>query len=102
MEFNCNKESRTGMKEHSHSPCVMTDTEQFYVRVCGCGVVHLCFGATLINLSPEAIIAVTETLKEVSNKLRFQMMDHPVDAGASALDADRNVIRGYFPTKSHS
>ncbi|MEO5970130.1 MAG: hypothetical protein ABIQ95_09400 [Bdellovibrionia bacterium] len=88
------------MKGHSHSPCVMTDTEQFYVRICGCGVVHLCFGATLINLAPEAIIAVTETLKEVSNKLRFQMMGDPVDADASPVDIDRTVIRGYFPPKS--
>ncbi len=88
------------MNKHSHTPFVMNNTEQFCVRVCGCGVVHLCFGATLINLGPEALIAVTETLREVSSKLRCQMMIDPVNADAATLDSDGTVIRGHFPPQS--
>jgi hypothetical protein len=80
-----------------HAPCVMTETDQFFVRICGCGVVHLNIGFAVINLSPEATIAVTETLKEVSAKLRKQMeiMD-PVNSDQATLDSMGNVIVGKF------
>ena len=58
------------MTNTAHTPCVMTDTNSFYVRICGCGIVHLCFGPTTLNLSPESVVAVTETLKEISAELR--------------------------------
>lgn len=60
------------MNSTAHTPCVMTDTDSFYVRICGCGVVHLCFGPTTLNLSPESVVAVTETLKEISAALRAE------------------------------
>lgn len=79
----------------------MTNTDQFYVRICGCGVVHLCFGATTLNLSAETVIAVTETLKEVSQELRVRMMNDTANPDSAMIDADGNVIRGHFPVHSH-
>ena len=67
-------------------PCVMSDTEQFYVCLCACGVVHLSFGPTVINATPETVIALSETLREVSQELRRR------------LAAPENVIRGHFPS----
>ena len=51
-------------------PCVMTDTHQFYVRLCPCGVVHLSFGPAVIHATPETVVAIAETLRELSVGLR--------------------------------
>lgn len=58
---------------NSHSPCVMTDTEQFYVRFCPCGVVHLAFGPSVVNLSVAAFFSVTESLQSLSAEMRERM-----------------------------
>ena len=59
----------------------MTDTNQFFVRLCQCGVVHLSFGPAVIHATPETVIAITETLKEVSTglrqKLKASIASHP-------------------------
>lgn len=57
----------------SHSPCVMTDTEQFYVRFCPCGVVHLAFGPSVVNLSRDAFLMVSESLQALSAEMKAQM-----------------------------
>lgn len=80
------------MSPTDHTPCVMTNTDSFYFRICDCGVIHLCFGATTLNLSPEALIAVSETLKEVSAKLKSELSLNGV--GTALLQAKR-------PTYSH-
>ena len=64
----------------------MKDTDSFYIRLCPCGVVHLCFGAATINLTAEALIAVSETLKEVTASLRQKLHSSLPD----------NVIAGNF------
>jgi hypothetical protein len=74
------------MKHDTHTQWIMKDTESFYVRICQCGVIHLCFGAATINLTSEALIAVSETLREVATTLRQQM-----NASVPA-----NVITGKF------
>lgn len=74
------------MNENPHAPCVMTSTEDFYVRLCGCGVVHLSFGSTVLNLSPQVTVAITETLKELSENIRSRQVG----------EACGNVIRGPF------
>ena len=81
-----------------HSPCVMTSTDQFLVRVCGCGVVHLNFGPAVIHVTAETTIAITETLKEVAAQLRKQLAAYdPVNADQAAIDPSGNVIIGRFP-----
>lgn len=61
------------MKHDTHTQHIMRDTDSFYVRICSCGVVHLCFGPTTLNLTPHAMIAVTETLKQVSEEVKIRV-----------------------------
>lgn len=83
----------------SHSPCVMSNTEQFFVKLCSCGVVHLNFGPTVVNATPETIIAITETLREISSELRKRLsQEDSVNGHQAAIDFDGNVIRGRFPS----
>jgi hypothetical protein len=75
----------------------MQDTDSFFVRICNCGVVHLCFGPTTLNVSEQTVIAITATLKEVSQELislgRIQTKKpEPVHAKETSL----NVIQGHF------
>jgi hypothetical protein len=85
----------------------MTNTDQFYIRICGCGVVHLSFGATVINISAETAIAITETLKEVSVDLRNRLQGQGPSEGGSSnseqtlTDPASNVIYGRFPQAEH-
>ena len=105
------------MSYHHSVPCVMTSSDQFYVRLCTCGVVHLSFGCTVINVSPDAAVAISETLREVTENLRIELRKrvvssllqdaktHPPDQADqnSALenrDSENkmsNVIAGRFP-----
>src|SRR5689334_2792438 len=85
------------MNSHIHTPCVMRDTDQFFVRVCGCGIIHLCFGATTLNLAPEALIAVTETLKDLSDAIKMKMKADPINADAATIGPGGVVVRGNFP-----
>ncbi len=81
-----------------HAPCVMTDTEQFYIRACGCGIIHLNFGPAVINVTAEVMIAITETLKEAASELRTRLnAEDPVNSGEAAIDVSGNVIVGRFP-----
>lgn len=89
------------MSNH-HAPCVMTDTEQFLVRICGCGVIHLNFGPAIINMTPEALIAVSETLREVALEVRKRIArEDPVNADDAAIDPNGNIVWGRFPSMSH-
>lgn len=89
------------MSAHHGGPCIMTDTDQFYVRICGCGVVHLSFGVAVINVSIETAIAITETLKEVSTDLRNRLQCHdPMNADQATIDPASNVVYGRFPNSS--
>ncbi|MGE0616647.1 MAG: hypothetical protein AB7P04_13515 [Bacteriovoracia bacterium] len=80
------------MSNHG-GPCVMTNTDQFYVRACGCGVVHLSFGPSVINVSQEAFVAVAETMAELSQEIR-KRIQAPEQA---TVDSAGNVIYGRFP-----
>jgi hypothetical protein len=77
----------------------MTDTEQFFVRICGCGVVHLCFGPSVVNVTLGTALAITETLKEVMDEAfrRARQAGQPVDANA-ATSSESNVVFGHFPS----
>lgn len=66
---------------------VMTNTDHFFVKVCGCGVVHICWGPTTLNLTREAFIAVSETLKEISTQLKRQFFPD------NSTPNENNVIR---------
>jgi hypothetical protein len=59
------------MNQHG-GPCVMTNPEQFYVRICGCA------------------FAITETLKEVMEAARR----HAADQARPG-----NLVLGKFPTR---
>ena len=86
------------MSSHHSSPCIMKNTDQFFVRICGCGVVHMNFGCAIINVSSETAIAITETLKEVSHQLRQQLESNdPMNADQATIDSSGNVIKGRFP-----
>jgi hypothetical protein len=74
----------------------MKDTDSFYVRICGCGVIHLCFGATTINLTEQAVIAVTETLKNVSLELISKMQIKSDQSNPSNFPDTGNIIQGNF------
>ncbi len=78
-----------------HSPsCVLSNPEQFYVKVCSCGVVHLSFGFAMINTTPEALIAITETLKDVTYELKKKIKaQSPQLTQEQIID---NVIQGPF------
>ena len=77
------------MKSTEHHSNVMSDLSQFAVRICGCGVVHLCFGPTTLNITPEARIQLSDSLRKVV--LEFQ---NPMTEG--------NVITGLFPNSLQS
>jgi hypothetical protein len=84
-----------------HPPCVMTNTDQFFVRICGCGVVHLSFGPAIINVTQETAIAISETLREVSLELRKRIACYdPADADQAANNPNSNVVLGRFPAPS--
>jgi hypothetical protein len=80
----------------------MTDTDSFFARICGCGVIHLCFGPTTLNLSAEAFLAVTETLKELSAAVRFKRGSGTSGRNSSSIasDVSGTVIQGHFPVRS--
>lgn len=89
------------MNHDTHTQHIMKDTDSFYVRICNCGVVHLCFGATTLNLTEQAAIAVTETLKEVSHELlKRQPLQSAPALATQALPLSRNVIQGNFTKES--
>lgn len=88
------------MTDNPHTPCVMTDTTSFFVRICPCGVVHLCFGSTTLNLSPQTVIAVTETLKEVSFEIQSRVLSAPTSDFKTLDTSLANVIHGKFPLNS--
>lgn len=58
---------------HYPGQCIMTNTDQFFVKVCGCGVVHLNFGVAVINVTAETAVAISETLREVATELRSKL-----------------------------
>ena len=85
------------MSSHHLSPCVMSNTDQFFVRVCGCGVVHLSFGCATINVSSKTAIAITETLKEVTLELRRKLDSmEQLNEDTAAIDSNGNVVYGNF------
>jgi hypothetical protein len=93
------------MGSHPTSPCVMTNTDQFFVRVCECGVVHLSFGSAVIHVSSKAAIAITETLREVSQELRKQLESDSVASGSTPVelaeaDSIGNLVYVRFPRSS--
>jgi hypothetical protein len=90
------------MKHDTHTHHIMKDTDSFYVRICNCGVVHLCFGPTTLNLTPDAVIAVTETLKQVSHELLIKKTTetHP-NAPAVELNPG-NVLQGNFGSRMNT
>ena len=76
----------------------MTNTSEFFVRVCGCGVVHLSFGCTIVNVSPEAAIAISETLREVATELKKRIPAATPDQSSGTPQEPRdNIIVGNFP-----
>lgn len=79
------------MSFHHAVPYIMTNPEQFSVRVCGCGVVHMSFGCAVINVSPEAAIAISETLREVLGDLRTHLEEK-----IKKCENSNNVISGFF------
>ncbi len=79
-------------------PGVMSNTDDFYTKVCGCGVVHLSFGATCINMTPAALLAVSDTLREVALTLRNRAAE-PASAAQIAASLESNVIHGDFERK---
>lgn len=97
------------MSFHHSVPNVMTNSDQFFVRLCGCGVVHMSFGCTVVNLSPEAAVAISETLREVTDSLKIEMRKRMVNSlltdKTEPLEAQlvtesalpKNVISGRFP-----
>ena len=97
------------MSYHHSVPCVMTSSDQFYVRLCTCGVVHLSFGCTVINVSPEAAVAISETLREVTENLRIELRKKVINSllknGASENTPEfeiKNVITGRFPAPTRN
>ena len=84
------------MKHDTHTQHIMKDTDSFYVRICNCGVVHLCFGATTLNLTQDAVIAVTETLKEITQELELRKKREPAPPPEIRPNEDGIVIQGNF------
>lgn len=88
------------MSFHHSVPCVMTSSEQFFVRVCACGVVHMSFGCTVVNVSSEAAVAIAETLREVTDTLRLEirkrLLANPTSEFAEPQELGK-VISGRFP-----
>lgn len=81
-----------------HSSRVMKNAEDFSMRICGCGVVHLNFGATSVTATPEAVIGMAETLKEVAHTLKGSLRNHdPVNADPATIDPAGNIVAGRFP-----
>jgi hypothetical protein len=72
------------MRHETHTQHVLKDTDSFYVKICNCGVVHLCFGPTTLNLTGQAVIAVTETLKQVSEELYSRNVISPAPSHTDA------------------
>lgn len=105
------------MKHDAHTHFIMRDTEAFYVRICGCGVVHLCFGPTTLNLTQQAVVAVSETLKEVAQELVLRTLrtepssapvssqspnsEHDMTQASMISSAIPNVIQGRFQKSDH-
>jgi hypothetical protein len=87
------------MKHETHTHHIMRDTDSFYVKICGCGVVHLCFGPTTLNLTGHAIIAITETLKGVSQELLSRLNNETIPETQPLSPAEGNVIQIHFPNQ---
>jgi hypothetical protein len=58
------------MTSHHGRDHVIDKPENFSVRLCGCGVAHLNFGPTTVNVTPEVALAITETLNNVAIELK--------------------------------
>jgi hypothetical protein len=84
------------MRHDTHTHHIMQDTDSFYVRICGCGVIHLCFGATTLNLTHQAVIAVSETLKEITSELHFKTQMDSITQDPQINSESANVIQGHF------
>jgi len=80
------------MKHDTHTQWVMKDMDSFYIRLCACGVIHLCFGSTTINLTSEALIAVSETLKEITPSLRQKHAPISTPLPDNVIPGNFNVI----------
>ncbi len=80
------------MNHETHTQHIMSETNSFYIRNCSCGVFHLCFGFTTLNLTAAALIAVTETLKEVCADMINQSQKPPIQSPTPT-----NIILGKFP-----
>jgi len=78
------------------SSCVLTDKEQFYVRVCGCGVVHLGFGASSVNVSPDLIPFIAETLAIVARDLEMRRRTGGIRKEEASIDDAGNIVFGNF------
>jgi hypothetical protein len=65
----------------------------FTVRLCGCGSVHLGFGATVVSVTAETALSISETLNEAAAELRRRAQSQdPVNADQAAIDPCGNVI----------
>lgn len=87
-----------------YAPCVMTSTDQFSVRLCGCGVVHLTFGVSAVHVSPEALVEMSDILRGVASEIRgpeVELVVHPepqiISEQRTKPETSGNVIFGRFP-----
>ncbi len=86
-----------------YAPCVMTNTDQFSVRLCGCGVVHLTFGVSAVHVSPEALVAMSDILQGVAAEIRGPQLQLTVQPEPTITDkrtspeGSDNVVFGRFP-----
>ncbi len=94
------------MHTHPHSPSVMTFTDDFFHRTCPCGTIQLAFGPTLIQMSPDALIAISATLAELAEELRRHKraaFEERLSATLSELGTSHaQVLRPQFGKRSKS
>lgn len=83
----------------AHNPCVFRETDFFQIKLCSCGVTHLYFGPTTLNLSSESVRMLSHVLNEVVRTQDALSQADPVNSSEAALDGEGNIIKGYFPSQ---
>lgn len=84
------------MKHDTHTQHILKNGDSFYIRICNCGVIHLCFGATTVNLSEEALLAVSETLKDVCHEMLSRRQKEVYVTSNLNKQDENNLIQGNF------